>query len=334
MTPTRDQVRRAPKVLLHDHLDGGLRPATIVELAARDRLRAAHHETPAELGAWFAAAADSGSLERYLETFAHTVGVMQTDAGADPGRPRVRRGPRRRRRRLRRGPLRARAARRARADASTRSSRRCRPGSTRAAPRPRGRAPDPVGALLTAMRHQARSMEIAELAIACRDRGRGRLRHRRRRGGLPADPAPGRVRVPAAGERPLHHPRRRGASGCRRSGRRSSGAAPTGSVTACGSSTTSPCPTTAGRARAGSRRTCGTSGSRSRCARPPTCRPARPRRSPSTRSGCCSSLRFRVTVNTDNRLMSRTSMTHEMPPLVDAFGYGLRRPRSGSRSTR
>ncbi len=71
-------VRRAPKVLLHDHLDGGLRPATIVELAADsgyDQLPAHDADT---LGAWFRAAADSGSLERYLETFAHTVGVMQT----------------------------------------------------------------------------------------------------------------------------------------------------------------------------------------------------------------------------------------------------------------
>ncbi|MDM7855705.1 adenosine deaminase [Cellulomonas alba] len=72
-----DLVARLPKVLLHDHLDGGLRPATIVELAA-----AAGHELPAtdpdELARWFVDAASSGSLERYLETFAHTVAVMQT----------------------------------------------------------------------------------------------------------------------------------------------------------------------------------------------------------------------------------------------------------------
>src|SRR4029450_12424696 len=68
---------KAPKALLHDHLDGGLRPATIVELAA-----AIGHELPvtdpATLGVWFVDAARSGSLERYLETFAHTVTVMQT----------------------------------------------------------------------------------------------------------------------------------------------------------------------------------------------------------------------------------------------------------------
>ncbi len=77
---TRDDVLRAPKVLLHDHLDGGLRPATVLELA-----REVGHELPtdpdgdaAALGRWFAEAADSGSLERYLETFTHTVAVMQT----------------------------------------------------------------------------------------------------------------------------------------------------------------------------------------------------------------------------------------------------------------
>src|SRR3954447_225943 len=77
--PTYDEIVRAPKVLLHDHLDGGLRPATILELAA-----GIGHQLPADdataLGQWFVAAADSGSLERYLATFAHTVAVMQTSA--------------------------------------------------------------------------------------------------------------------------------------------------------------------------------------------------------------------------------------------------------------
>ncbi|WP_426562689.1 adenosine deaminase [Angustibacter sp. McL0619] len=84
--PTADHVviselvARAPKVLLHDHLDGGLRPATIVELAAENGYDALPITDSEELGAWFRAAADSGSLVRYLETFAHTVGVMQTRA--------------------------------------------------------------------------------------------------------------------------------------------------------------------------------------------------------------------------------------------------------------
>src|SRR6478752_4352084 len=76
--PGPDQIRRAPKVLLHDHLDGGLRPGTIIDLA-RDAGYEALPETEADkLGIWFHEAADSGSLERYLETFAHTCAVMQT----------------------------------------------------------------------------------------------------------------------------------------------------------------------------------------------------------------------------------------------------------------
>jgi adenosine deaminase len=70
---------RAPKVLLHDHLDGGLRPATVAELAERTGYKALPTSDPVELGRWFREAADSGSLVSYLETFAHTCGVMQTE---------------------------------------------------------------------------------------------------------------------------------------------------------------------------------------------------------------------------------------------------------------
>ena len=77
MQPTGEQILQAPKVLLHDHLDGGLRPATIIELAAGVG-HALPATTPETLADWFAESADSGSLERYLETFAHTVAVMQT----------------------------------------------------------------------------------------------------------------------------------------------------------------------------------------------------------------------------------------------------------------
>lgn len=70
-------IQAMPKVALHDHLDGGLRPQTMIELAA-----AAGHDLPttdpAELATWFFAAADSGSLPRYLETFDHTVACLQT----------------------------------------------------------------------------------------------------------------------------------------------------------------------------------------------------------------------------------------------------------------
>jgi adenosine deaminase len=78
---TRDTIRHAPKVLLHDHLDGGLRPATIVELARDCGYTNLPSTDPEALGRWFFDAADSGSLERYLETFSHTLAVMQTRAG-------------------------------------------------------------------------------------------------------------------------------------------------------------------------------------------------------------------------------------------------------------
>ncbi|GHE53042.1 adenosine deaminase 1 [Streptomyces spiralis] len=77
-TPSTDQIRRAPKVLLHDHLDGGLRPGTVVDLARASGYSQLPDTDPEKLGLWFREAADSGSLERYLETFSHTVGVMQT----------------------------------------------------------------------------------------------------------------------------------------------------------------------------------------------------------------------------------------------------------------
>ncbi len=75
---TLETIPLAPKVLLHDHLDGGLRPQTVIDLAREADYRQLPHEDAEELGRWFAEAADSGSLERYLETFSHTVAVMQT----------------------------------------------------------------------------------------------------------------------------------------------------------------------------------------------------------------------------------------------------------------
>ncbi|MEV0705518.1 adenosine deaminase [Saccharopolyspora sp. NPDC050389] len=77
-SPTADQLRRAPKVLLHDHLDGGLRPETVVELAEQQGYPALPTSDVAGVTRWFAAAAGAGSLEEYLERFVHTVGVMQT----------------------------------------------------------------------------------------------------------------------------------------------------------------------------------------------------------------------------------------------------------------
>ncbi|MFF5483228.1 adenosine deaminase [Streptomyces sp. NPDC012935] len=83
MTATRvdaDVIRRLPKAVLHDHLDGGLRPATVVELA-----EAVGHTLPTtdpdELAAWYFEAANSGDLVRYIATFEHTLAVMQSREG-------------------------------------------------------------------------------------------------------------------------------------------------------------------------------------------------------------------------------------------------------------
>ncbi|MDT5136876.1 MAG: adenosine deaminase [Mycobacterium sp.] len=73
-----EMIGQAPKALLHDHLDGGLRPATVLEIAGQ----VGYDELPATdldgLAAWFRTRSHSGSLERYLEPFSHTVAVMQT----------------------------------------------------------------------------------------------------------------------------------------------------------------------------------------------------------------------------------------------------------------
>ena len=75
---TLENIGHAPKALLHDHLDGGLRPATVIDLAGRCAYDGLPSTDEAQLAAWFRTAAHSGSLVRYLEPFAHTVAVMQT----------------------------------------------------------------------------------------------------------------------------------------------------------------------------------------------------------------------------------------------------------------
>src|SRR4051794_15477130 len=159
-----------PKVVLHDHLDGGLRPATIIELAAE-----IGYELPAtdadELGRWFVEAASSGTLVRYLETFDHTVAVMQTEEGL---------------RRVARESVLDLAA-----DGVVYAEQRYAPeqhlskgltlqqvvdavqagfaeGIAEAAARGR---PLRIGPLVTAMRHADRGDEIAALALANRDNG-------------------------------------------------------------------------------------------------------------------------------------------------------------------
>ncbi|GAA4939969.1 adenosine deaminase [Nonomuraea thailandensis] len=166
MSPTHDEIRRAPKVLLHDHLDGGLRAETIVELARESDYTRLPTTDPANLRQWFEEASDSGSLERYLETFDHTVAVMQTRESlvrvaaecaqdlADDGvvYAEVRFAPEQH---TTRG-LSLDQVVEAVLEGFEQGS--------------RGRRVR-VGTLLTAMRHQARSREIAELAVRYRDGG-------------------------------------------------------------------------------------------------------------------------------------------------------------------
>jgi len=78
MSPTIDQIRAVPKVLLHDHLDGGLRPATVIELAAENGYTGLPSHDPDELTRILTAGSHRGHLNLYLDAFRHTVGVMQT----------------------------------------------------------------------------------------------------------------------------------------------------------------------------------------------------------------------------------------------------------------
>ncbi|GFH35991.1 adenosine deaminase [Streptomyces pacificus] len=169
--PTADQVRRAPKVLLHDHLDGGLRPGTVIDLARDVGYDALPETEPDKLGMWFHEAADSGSLERYLETFAHTCAVMQTrealarvaaecaeDLAADGVvYAEVRYAPEQH---LEAG-LTLEEVVEAVNEGFREGERRARADGHRIR----------VGALLTAMRHAARALEIAEVANRYRDAG-------------------------------------------------------------------------------------------------------------------------------------------------------------------
>ncbi|MGB0114293.1 MAG: adenosine deaminase [Ilumatobacteraceae bacterium] len=77
MTITHEQARRLPKVLLHDHLDGGLRTSTILELADQIGWTLPSND-PDELQAWFNRGADTNDILQYLATFEHTIAVMQT----------------------------------------------------------------------------------------------------------------------------------------------------------------------------------------------------------------------------------------------------------------
>jgi adenosine deaminase len=70
--------RLLPKVLLHEHLDGGLRPSTVISLAEEIGYDGLPTTDPEELSTWFQRGAQQGSLPLYLQGFAHTIAVMQT----------------------------------------------------------------------------------------------------------------------------------------------------------------------------------------------------------------------------------------------------------------
>lgn len=164
------EIEQLPKVSLHDHLDGGLRPQTIVELAAETGVELPTADA-GELAAWFAAKSDSGSLVEYLQTFDVTTAVMQSREGLE----RVARecvldlaadgvvwGE------IRWAPEQHQArglsldetveAVQAGLDAGVEEARS-------------GGRSIRVGQLITAMRHADRGLEIAELAVRHRDRG-------------------------------------------------------------------------------------------------------------------------------------------------------------------
>ncbi|MFM8712017.1 MAG: adenosine deaminase, partial [Actinomycetota bacterium] len=79
-TPTnafQNLLAKAPKALLHDHLDGGLRPESVIELASEFGYKKLPTTDVTDLKKWFHRGAKRNDLVLYLETFAHTVGVMQ-----------------------------------------------------------------------------------------------------------------------------------------------------------------------------------------------------------------------------------------------------------------
>lgn len=165
-----DSILTAPKVLLHDHLDGGLRPQTVVELAA-DAGHPLPTEDTEELASWFVESAGSGALERYLDTFQHTVAVMQradhlTRVAAECVEDLAEDGVVYAE--VRYAPEQHLAADLTLDEVVAAVGEGFELGAQRAAARGHRIV---ARQLLTAMRHQARSLEIAQLAVAHRDEG-------------------------------------------------------------------------------------------------------------------------------------------------------------------
>ncbi|HEU5005624.1 MAG TPA: adenosine deaminase [Jatrophihabitantaceae bacterium] len=311
-----DSIRRAPKVLLHDHLDGGLRPSTIVELAEQIGYQALPAHDPAELGTWFRDAADSGSLERYLETFAHTLAVMQTIDGVH------------------------RVAREAvedlAADGVVYAEIRWAPELHTEGGLTLEQVVDAVldgfregeqvaasqghrirvGAIATAMRHAARSSEIAELAVAYRDRGVVGFDIAGAEAGFP----------PTRHLDAFEYLRRENFHFTIHAGEAFGLPSIWEAIQWCGADRLGHGVRVVDDITAG-----GALGRLAQYVRdkriPLEMCPSSNVQTGAAKSiaehpiGLLRKLQFRVTVNTDNRLMSGTSMTREMALLVDAFGY-------------
>ena len=291
--PTIEQLRRAPKVLLHDHLDGGLRPATVIELAAESGYDRLPTTDEVDLSTWFTAGAARQDLVLYLETFEHTVGVLQTKDALI----RVARSARRT------SPTTASSTPRCasppsstswRGCPSTRWSSRCWRASASAPPDDRSRsAPSSPPCATPPTPPRSPSWPSATATPASSGS---------------TSPAARPVTLPPVTSTRSSSSRRRTStsrstparrSDCHRSGRRCSSAAPSASATACASSTTSrstaTATATAGRPWAGWPASSAIGACRSRCARRPTSTPACAARSRSTLSasspGCGSGSR-------------------------------------------
>ncbi|HEY3086582.1 MAG TPA: adenosine deaminase [Jatrophihabitantaceae bacterium] len=310
-------VAAAPKVLLHDHLDGGLRPQTIVELAQSADYQALPATDADKLRQWFRDSADSGSLGRYLETFRHTVAVLQTADAlrrvareaaedlADDGvvYAEVRWAPEQH---VERGLSLEQVV-----DAVLAGFREGEAAAGR-----RGK-PIRVGALVTAMRHAARSSEIAQLAVAYRDTGVVGFDIAGAEAGFP----------PTRHLDAFEYLRRANFHFTIHAGEAFGLPSIWEAIQWCG----------ADRLGHGVRITddIDDAGGLGRLAQyvrdkriPLEMCPSSNVQTGAARSigehpiGLLRRLYFRVTVNTDNRLMSGTSMSREMLLLADAFGYG------------
>ncbi len=325
---TADAVRPLPKVVLHDHLDGGLRPQTVLELARAVGYRELPTEDPDELGRWFLGAAHSGSLERYLETFAHTVAVMQTRAGLarvaaecalDLARDGVVYAE------IRFAPELHVASGLELGDVVEAVLAGAAEGAADAAAEGH---PIRTGILLTAMRTAARSTQIAELAVRYRDDGVAGFDIAGAERGFPPSQhlAAFDVMHRACGHVTIHAGEGFGLPSIWEA------------VTFCGADrlghgvrivddiTTGDLTTgvpVLGRLAAYVRdrriplELCPTSNVQTGVVRSIAEHPL----------GLLTDLGFRVTVNTDNRLMSGTSMTAELVAVAEAFGYGVDRLR-------